>query len=78
MKGIDGFFLKIRKIRTISSFKTTATVDKVIIDVVLIGCRLAASDLLNKLTGASDGKKFELSIFYKSAIKASLLNVWVT
>ena len=67
--GVDGLFLKIRKIRTISSLGTKATVDKVDAEIVLNGCPLAASDLLNKLTGVSDGKKYEPSIFYKLATK---------
>ena len=69
--GVDGLFLKIRKIRTISSLGTKATVDKVDAEIVLNGCPLAASDLPNKLTGVFDGKKFEQSIFYKLAIKTS-------
>ena len=74
--GVDGLFLKIRKIRTISSLETNATVDKLYSEIVLNGCPLAASDLPNKLIGASDGKKLEQSIFYKLAIKASQKNVW--
>ena len=74
--GADGLFLKIRKIRTISSLGTNATVDKVDVEIVLNGCPLAASDLPNKLIGVSDGKKLEQSIFYKLATKANQKNAW--